>query len=161
MITLKLTENSARQLRTLRRNIKQIPRRLNNSLKGQKGRLANRALSKLTKEPGPPIYPLRWASERQRRAYFATNGFGKGIPYQRTGKLQDGWDVDFQPDQEGGTIALVNPVAYMRYVQGNQSQPFHEDTGYVQVRDVVDDFYAEAQDVVIETYFATDLLEGV
>ena len=30
-------------------------------------------------------YPVTWDSERQRRAFFATNGFGKGIPYKRTG----------------------------------------------------------------------------
>ena len=30
-------------------------------------------------------YPVRWDSEKQRRAYFATNGCGKRIPYRRTG----------------------------------------------------------------------------
>jgi hypothetical protein len=30
--------------------------------------------------PGPVVYPIEWASERQRAAFFATNGFGHGIP---------------------------------------------------------------------------------
>ena len=34
----------------------------------------------------PVQYPIRWDSERQRHAFFATNGFGHGIPYKRTSK---------------------------------------------------------------------------
>ena len=161
MIRLVLIEDSQRQLRTLRRNIQQLEQKLNNAILGQKGRLANRALSKLTREPGPPIYPLRWASEKQRRAFFASKGFGRGIPAKRTGTLLDNWDVLYTWSSEGGVISLSNPVDYMRYVQGGQAQPFHLDTGYVQVADVVDDFYAETEDIVIETFFALDPLEGV
>jgi hypothetical protein len=41
------------------------------------------------KEAGKPVtYPIQWDSERQKRAYFATNGFGAGIPYQRTETYQ-------------------------------------------------------------------------
>lgn len=44
------------------------------------------------REPGKPItYPVQWDSEKQRRAFFATDGFGKGIPYVRTGAYQRGW----------------------------------------------------------------------
>ena len=36
--------------------------------------------------PAPePTYPIQWDSERQRRAFFATDGFGRGIPTERTG----------------------------------------------------------------------------
>lgn len=34
----------------------------------------------------PVQYPIRWDSLKQQRAFFATNGFGHGIPYKRTGK---------------------------------------------------------------------------
>jgi hypothetical protein len=34
----------------------------------------------------PVQYPINWDSEKQRRAFFATNGFGHGIPYVRTGE---------------------------------------------------------------------------
>ena len=45
-------------------------------------------------QPGSPIkYPVQWDSEKQRRAYFATKGFGAGIPYQRTGAYEAGWTV--------------------------------------------------------------------
>lgn len=43
-------------------------------------------------EPGKPIrYPVHWDSEKQRRAYFATDGFGEGIPYRRTYKRPNAW----------------------------------------------------------------------
>ena len=37
------------------------------------------------------FHPIRWDSERQRKAYFATNGFGAGIPYVRTGGEAGAW----------------------------------------------------------------------
>src|SRR5690349_11752070 len=49
-------------------------------------------------EEGKPIqYPVQWDSERQRRAFFATKGFGKGIPYRRTGRYRLGWRISNQP----------------------------------------------------------------
>lgn len=46
------------------------------------------------KEEGKPIkYPVRWDSKKQRRAFFATDGFGGGIPSHRTGKYIRGWKV--------------------------------------------------------------------
>jgi hypothetical protein len=43
---------------------------------------------------GKPItYPSQWDSEKQRRAYFASNGFGQGIPYVRKGNYIRGWAV--------------------------------------------------------------------
>lgn len=47
---------------------------------------------------GKPIrYPVEWDSERQRRAFFATNGFGHGIPYRRTNRYRLGWKEEMQP----------------------------------------------------------------
>lgn len=46
-------------------------------------------------QPGAaPTYPIQWDSERQRRAFFATNGFGGGIPHQRTGAYEDSWKIE-------------------------------------------------------------------
>ena len=62
-----------------------------------------------------PIYPPAWLSpvggspswdsERQKRAFFATGGFGKGIPYQRTGAYEQGWIVN----RVDGGAELSNP----------------------------------------------------
>lgn len=41
-------------------------------------------------------YPVTWDSARQRRAFFATNGFGHGIPYERTGNTKFAVDKRFE-----------------------------------------------------------------
>jgi hypothetical protein len=40
----------------------------------------------------PPDYPINWSSAKQRAAFFASNGFGGGIPHQRNGAFPDSWD---------------------------------------------------------------------
>lgn len=43
------------------------------------------AVNERMKEPGEAVtYPIQWDTELQKVAYFASNGFGAGIPYQRT-----------------------------------------------------------------------------
>ena len=79
---------------------------------------------------GPVVYPIRWASERQRRAYFATNGFGRGIPSVRTNRLVNTWtDMILIRDGEL-TVTAQNGVPYREYVTGDKQQPFHERTGW-------------------------------
>lgn len=44
----------------------------------------------LTEHPDPIPFPpsqVNWESEKQRRAFHMTNGFGGGDPYERQGKL--------------------------------------------------------------------------
>lgn len=55
-------------------------------------------VSKRMQVEGEPVkYPIDWDSQKQRRAYFATNGFGKGIPYQRSHRYQLGWKAEAAP----------------------------------------------------------------
>lgn len=76
--------------------------------------------------PPPPAsnyYPLRWKSERQRRAFFATNGFGGGIPHIRTGALEAAWFSTLEFYADGGALTIANPAEAARYVQGDDVQP--------------------------------------
>lgn len=58
---------------------------------------------------GKPVrYPIEWDSERQRRAFFATNGFGKGIPYRRTNRYRFGWRDQMEPF--GATLKNESPA---------------------------------------------------
>jgi hypothetical protein len=44
--------------------------------------------------PGKPItYPVQWDSAKQRRAFFATDGFGGGIPHVRKGFYVSQWQA--------------------------------------------------------------------
>lgn len=61
------------------------------------------------REPGKPVeYPVQWDSEKQRRAFFATDGFGKGIPYTRTGAYANGWKKEELPN--GFSVSNQHPA---------------------------------------------------
>lgn len=82
------------------------------------------------KNPGPVKYPIQWASERQRRAFFATDGFGGGIPYSRSGAMQTSWRGSVEARNYEVRGIIDNTVPYAPYVQGKQQQPFHANTGW-------------------------------
>lgn len=45
-------------------------------------------------QPAPkPGHPIRWDSLKQKRAFFASDGFGRGIPTQRSGRTVRGWQL--------------------------------------------------------------------
>ncbi len=51
-----------------------------------------REIARIMQRAGLPIrYPVDWDSEKQRKAFFVTDGFGHGIPYNRTGAYERGW----------------------------------------------------------------------
>lgn len=83
-----------------------------------------------------PRYPIRWVSERQRRAFFASDGFGRGIPSSRSGRSLQ-WEIS----PTGNGYTLFNSSDYSRYLYGyadgsGQSQIF--DADYPLFRDVVE-----------------------
>jgi len=88
--------------------------------------------------PGSPRYPLRWASDKQRRYVMAlVRRFG---PYRRrfsamSQNLGQSWAV--RP--MASTAAVVGTrVTYAPYVQSaTHQQPFHADTGWVTDREAV------------------------
>lgn len=140
-------------LAQLQINIQNMPDKLDNALKGREGQLANSALRQITQIPGSPIYPIRWKSQRQKRAYFASKGFCKGIPSRRTYAVLKGWKVIYRRTNDGGSVSLINTEPHMRFVQGDDAQPFHLDTGWVQRRDVVDDFVRETSGQVTDVWY--------
>lgn len=88
-----------------------------------------------TPPPRPHRTPWEWTTEKQRRAFFATDGFGRGIPTQRTGKVTAGWRVRVENTPEGGRIIIENTTPYAKYVYGqftkrSPQQRFHSITGW-------------------------------
>jgi hypothetical protein len=145
-------------------NLERTSERFQNAMKGERGFASNRALRALRTVPGPPIHPIRWTSERQRRAFFASKGFGRGIPARR-GSPPDvtaGWRGEFIPTQDGGILALVNDSEHVDFVQGFRAQGFHRDTGWVQLDDVTNDFFRDAEEAAVQVFFTeASPLEGV
>lgn len=92
-------------------------------------------------------YPIQWTSEKQRRAFFATDGFGAGIPTQRTGKLQAGWRVDTAKTDGAFFMLVSNPSEKAKFVVGSLAQDrnsalrfmqrFHVNTGWQPAHDTV------------------------
>ena len=79
-------------------------------------RASQRIQQRMKKIGAKPSYPINWDSIRQRRAYFASNGFGHGIPYRRSGRYPAGWKV-VQKGTTGYTVINDSPAA--KFVGGN------------------------------------------
>lgn len=160
-----MAENQiAKALRQVEFNLERAPEFYRNAMKGERGFATNRALAKLRTVPGPPIHPIRWTSVRQQRGYFASKGFGRGIPSKRGSPpaVTAGWHGEFIPTSDGGIMALTNEEPHVDYVQGFRAQGFHRDTGWVQLEDVLNDFFVDAEDAAVQVFFdACDPLEGV
>lgn len=138
------------------------PKLMQTAFKRNVSRLRSRILDDLKQDPGPVHYPIRWKSERQRRAFFATNGFGAGIPYERTGDLLAGYRINTITNDDGGILEVTNNVPYARFVVGDDAQPFHLDTGYRQVGVAIANYREEAEEILISTWFTVaDATAGV
>lgn len=71
-----------------------------------------------------------WNSEKQRRAFFATNGFGRGIPTRRTQQLASSWETV----GKGKEQAILSTAEYADYVVGNKMQHGHVADGWSSVK---------------------------
>lgn len=99
-----------------------------------RGDRAQRLLSRLATYPPKPSYPLRWKSAKQRRYVMAKLRRENNLPYQRTGELGRSYGVSLYPN---GEISLTTISPYYQYVQGEDQQPFHIDTGWEYVPAIV------------------------
>lgn len=106
----------------------------------------------ITKPPGKVARPIEWQTPKQRRAYFATNGFGKGIPYKRTGKLQKGWKLEFDYGSNDGLLTLTNPADATIYVQGSLQQRMHRNTGWPRADEITDKYQRDFTEQTIEAW---------
>lgn len=125
-------------------------------------RLAANSLKRLQTIPGPPNHPIKWTTKKQRKAYFASNGFGRGIPSTRTGQIVSEWQGSFEATDSGGVLVLSNWNEAVQFLQGVNMQGFHRDTGWVPIDDVTDEAHDEMGEVAIFTFYQVgDPLEGV
>lgn len=135
------------------------PRRMNKAYKRRVKRLRQRILDDLRQYPGPVKYPFRWKSERQRRAYFATDGFGWGIPTVRTHALRDSWTTRIKDQRTGAIFEVENNAPYARFVVGDDQQPGHLQTGWQSAAQIVARYREQAVDELIDTWGAIALGE--
>lgn len=100
-------------------------------------RVAPELLADLRRKPGAVKYPLVWQSPRQRRAYFASNGFGQGIPYRRSDGLINAYKVEVIYTPGGITsVQVTNDNPAYPFVKGEFQQRMHAITGWNNDADV-------------------------
>lgn len=116
-------------------------------------------LNRLRQSAGKPHYPLRWASDRQRKKYFASRGFGEGIPYVRTEDTANAWQVQLRRLGDRDALSVINPEPHSIYLYGDalgfHQQPFHKDTGWVNANDEVANYQPIFEGAVIEAWVET------
>ena len=124
-------------------------------------RVRDALLAKFRTEPGAVVYPIKWTSDRQRKAFFASNGFGHGIPYTRSHDLVNAWHlvVVYQANRLT-QIALSNDNPARQFVTGWRQQQFHAITGWYKDADLLDQADAELTDAIetdlIQSFYAID-----
>jgi len=110
-------------------------------------RRMNRELMAL---PGRPKYPIRWASEKQRRFVMAMLRAQNNLPYRRTGKLAKKWRILAALRLTEGTVTMENPSKIAQYIYGDRvgrhQQPFHKDTGWAMAVLFFDKIFRASQD---------------
>jgi hypothetical protein len=126
-------------------------------------RMRPRILARLKINPGSPRYPIRWKSAKQRRYVMAKLRREGNLPYKRTGDLLRAYDVQVvQQSPTNAIFEVINTDPKARFVVGDDAQPMHLDSGWVQIADVVSNADLELQDILIDAYFTTtDIFAGV
>lgn len=110
-------------------------------------------MDELQHEPGSPSYKIDWTSNKQMKAFFASDGFGRGIPTRRTGEIKNSWTAE--TTREGDlfyfTVDNKNPASKFLYgsLAKNRSsalryqQRFHAKTGWPKATDIVKKYSAK------------------
>jgi hypothetical protein len=96
------------------------------------------------KAPPKSRKPIRWSSVIQGRAFYATNGFGGGIPSRRASKIDQQWEVGVEQtarnkQRQSYIFSVENPNPDVRYIYGgftsatNWQQFYHWDRGWTNI----------------------------
>lgn len=104
------------------------------------------------KIPGPVSSPFQFATEKSRHAYFATDGFGKGIPYVRTRTIASAFMVTPVLSADNLDIMLDNPEPGSVYVYGPRQVPGHKTTGWTPLAEIVEKAQDYADEQVVELW---------
>lgn len=135
---------------------------MNTAYKRAVGRLRQQITEELSREPGKWAGKRRWKSERQRRFVMAKLRRDNNLPYQRSHRLSKSWTTDLVTGTEGGVFTVENDTPYMRFVQGDDAQPMHLDSGWPQEGVIISKYRELAEEILIQTWFTVaDIHAGV
>lgn len=132
--------------------VRASPKLMERALKRQQTRLRTRALRIVRVVPGKPHYPLRWASQKQRRKVMAMLRERGELPYERKGILEAAWEAMFSFTEYGGAFVVENTSPAATFVIGERQQPFHADTGWIYAPRVMDEIAGFVVEAYVETW---------
>jgi len=100
-------------------------------------------------QPIPSVArPIEWESRKQQQAYWASDGFGAGIPYRRTDETRNAWYLNRQLSAAELAIEIGNSKDHAQFVYGSLNQrsrpeaarfqqKMHRNTGYPLAVDII------------------------
>lgn len=101
--------------------------------------------------------PPPWTSEKQKRAYFASAGFGRGIPTKRTNRHIKSWRTRAYYKKKAGALIIYSNDPRGPFITGKWQQKFHRMAGWHDaIAVVVDDIFYDAENI-----FITELIEEI
>ncbi len=80
--------------------------------------------------------PYQWQSDKQRKAFFASDGFGGSIPSQRTNELKNSWIVT-ESDSNWSRVKIENTSEHAVWIMGEYQQRGHIADGWRYWYDVI------------------------
>lgn len=115
-----ITISGIEDLENFANALENFPQLLNEELVQGMKEAEDTAYLELSDYPPEPTYPIHWDSAKQRRAFFATNGFGGGIPHERTGDFGRQWEeapIEVSPEMISGKVYQLEE--WMHHVTGD------------------------------------------
>jgi hypothetical protein len=111
--------------------------------------------SALTRAPLPVSSPFEFASLLSQQAFFASDGFGQGIPTKRRDPgVEDAWQVRVDRRRNDGFMSIFNDDPAAIYVFGAWQSPGHKKTGWGEGFDQgLIDISEKANDKMIDGWF--------
>ena len=158
------------QIAAFNEGVARYPTQLERAYKRNTSRLRTRWLAALQVEPpaAKNFYVLPWKTAKQRAAFFASDGFGGGIPSTRTHGLIKAMHVLFEPIQNGGSIRAYNDSPKAIFVYGDFDTPrqpmFDAAAGgipWLDMNEVNFRFASEAEEVLAQTILTFSPFAGI
>lgn len=121
--------------------------------------VSQRVNETLRKPPPPASWsgdnPPPWTSDLQNRAYFASNGWGGGVPMKRrSNKHVQGWHVRGDYKKNFGQITISNDEPTAVFIYGDRQQRYHALTGWPLAAPLLDEILLEAEFIFVEGLLA-------
>jgi len=103
-------------VRLVRERLKSLPKALPKPANKDLKSVALAIVKRMKKKGKRVRYPITWDSVIQMKAFFASRGFGGGIPHRSKGAYIKGWKVTGRE----GRYDVVNDYPGAKYVAGNR-----------------------------------------